>query len=60
MFKIQRIENEEREQIPKEHRCEVSYNGYHQWEIIRDTNGLKSPHVICKKCLEKRNIDLTE
>lgn len=45
-----RITAEERLEIPKEHRCEVGYNGYHDWKQ------LDASTVLCLKCLEKRKI----
>jgi len=60
MFKIQRISDEERELIPLKDRCRISYNGYHQWELIRPGVINQPVYVVCKKCLEKKEIELPE
>lgn len=57
MYRVQRISDEEREKIPEEQRCAVSYNGYHQWEIIRPQVIGQMPYVICKKCLAKKEVE---
>jgi len=49
-----RIPDEERSRIPDKHKCEVSYNGYHAWEILEDRE------VLCTKCLEQRLLEEIE
>lgn len=50
-----RIKDDERNKIPDEQRCEVSYNGYHTWEIIKQAP-TSEPILICTKCLQHRMI----
>lgn len=50
-----RIKLEERLKIPMEFRCEVSYNGYHTWEVVRQTPA-SVPILICTKCLQQKMI----
>jgi len=50
-----RIKDEERNKIPDEFRCEVSYNGMHTWEIVRKTP-VSEPVLLCTKCLQNRII----
>jgi len=50
-----KISDEERHKIPDEFRCEVSYNGYHTWEIVRQSP-VSAPVLLCTKCLQNRMI----
>jgi hypothetical protein len=50
-----RIKEDERHKIPDEQRCEVSYNGYHTWEIVRKTP-TSVPVLLCTKCLRNKMI----
>jgi len=50
-----RIKEEERDKIPEEHRCQVSYNGYHSWEVVRQTPA-SEPVLLCTKCLQHKMI----
>jgi hypothetical protein len=54
-YRYERVTDETRMKIEKNLRCEVSYNGYHQWEIVRQ-NSDSTPFTICIKCLELREI----
>jgi hypothetical protein len=47
----ERLDDEDRKKIAPSYRCEVSYNGFHQWKK-KD-----SESVFCMKCLEIRRID---
>lgn len=44
-----RIKDDERNKIPEKDRCPVSYNGYHTFEIVRETPA-SVPIMICTKC----------
>lgn len=44
-----RIKDSEREQIPEKDRCQVTYNGYHNLELVRETPA-STPVLICTKC----------
>jgi len=50
MGRFDRISDEEREKIPEIYRCEVSYNGFHMWQVV----GEKGDEVVCLKCLMKK------
>lgn len=50
MGRFDRISDEERQKIPEIFRCEVSYNGFHMWQVV----GELGCEVLCLKCLEKR------
>jgi hypothetical protein len=50
-----RIKDEDRHKIPDEQRCEVSYNGYHTWELVRKTLN-SEPMLLCSKCLQHRMV----
>lgn len=54
MIQYKRISDEERNKIPADLRCEVSYNGYHTWDILK--NEIK-PLAICRKCLKQIRIE---
>jgi hypothetical protein len=51
-----RIKDVERNKIPEEHRCEISYNGYHSFEIVRETPS-STPCMVCTKCQNIKDID---
>jgi len=44
-----RIPDRERILIPEELRCEISYNGYHVWEIVKE-DMQSTPIFVCTKC----------
>jgi len=44
-----RIPERERILIPEEQRCEISYNGFHAWEIIKK-DLTTEPIFVCNKC----------
>ena len=51
----ERIADKEREKIPDEWRCDVSYNGFHAWDMT-NSSSVDSIYVVCLKCLEKRKL----
>jgi hypothetical protein len=58
MAQFDRIPDEARSKIPDVFRCPVSYNGYHAWEAVKEDDD--SVHVMCMKCLEQRQMELTD
>lgn len=51
-----KISDAERQKIDEKQRCEISYNGYHQWEVIKQVEAGLKPIVLCTKCLEARPV----
>lgn len=51
-----RISDEKRAQIPTEHRCPVSYNGFHVYEVVKE-NLQATPIMVCTKCGKIKLID---